>query len=337
MNIRSPRQKGLRGLTLAVLVGLTVLLQTGCGGPTYPKAILDEAVVQLCREEYGIEVKAELAGDTTIAVYLPIENLLDPSLSISEEARDKINDVTLSVSRVTLSSDAPIKFHIVIAQDPSFPEIEGVIIRYLKDIKQLYYGQISRGEFAKRALGEMKITPQAQKEKVLKNIFEQLNIGESEELMEEFLDKDVSAIGDIGYWNDKFFIKEITLEEFLAVQVAERTKRELMIDPELKDKFKVNALKGLFVTRPTKKGFEFDLDISGPGEELAFASEEETGILFKLLLDEAAHVLRGYKFEDYEFISITDKASRERIVLTKTELEEFRKKRITIGDLRWKR
>ena len=313
-----------------------MLFVSGCGA-TYPKEIVDDAVVQLCKEEYDIDVKAELAGLTTIAVYLPIENLLEPDLTISEDAREKINDVTLSVSRVTLSSDAPIKFHIVITQDPSFPEIEGVIIRYIKDIKQFYYRQISRNEFANRALGEMKVTPQAQKEKVLKSVFDQLGIDESAELMEEFLAKDVSGIGDIGYWNDKFFIKEIILEEFLALQIADRTKRKIMKDPELKAKFTINTVKGLFVNQPNRKGFEFDLDVTTVGGATLLSDKDETGILFKTLLETANHVLYGYKFEDYEFTSLRDKVSGERMVLTKAEMEDFREKRLTMGDLRWRK
>ena len=195
-----------------MLVTLYALSHTGCG-PTYPKEIVDKAVIQLCRKEYDIDVKVGLVG-STIAIYLPVENLLDQTLGLSKAALDNINDVVLSVSRVTLSSDAVIKFYIIIAQDPKFPELEIVIIRYLNDLKLFHFSQISRGEFSERLLRELKLTPQAQKEKILKAIFEQLQIQKTDGLMDEFLTEDVSTIGDIGYWNNEFFIKEINLEEF---------------------------------------------------------------------------------------------------------------------------
>ena len=169
MTHRRPRSPRNRLLAAAALI---VLLQAGCG-PTYPKAVLDKAIVQLCREEYNVEVKVEITGNT-VGVYIPIENLFDPTLNISKEAAKKINDVILSVSRVALSTDAEVNFYIVIAQDPILPEIEVVLIRYVRDLKMLHFDQISRGEFVKRMVIGIKLTPQAQKEKVLRSVFSRL-------------------------------------------------------------------------------------------------------------------------------------------------------------------
>ena len=333
MNIKSAKKIAFSFLTGALV--LCVLSQTGCG-PTYPKEFLDEAVVQLCKEEYDIDVKVELAG-STIAVYLPIENLFDQNFGVPEETRDILNDVILSVSRVTLSTDAVINFYLVIAQDPRLPEIEIVIVRYLSDLKLFHFGQISRGEFANRALIERKYTPQAQKEKILKSIFGQLKVEESEELMDEFMAKDISTIGDIGYWNGKFFIKEIMLEEFLAVQIADRSARKIVMDEEMKGNFKLNSAQGKYVDVRRNPGFQIDLNISSYEEWSPFLEEEELFPAFLAVLDTAAATLKDYKFENYQFVDVSDKVSGTRIVLQKEELEDLKTGKLNLGDLLWRK
>jgi len=333
MSIKSAR-KAIKIKALLILLAAYVLFQTGCA-PTYPKEIVDEAVKQLCKTEYGIDVDVELAGNT-MAVYLPIENLLQQALGISEEARDKINDVVLSVSRVTLSTDAPIQFYIIIAQDPVFSEVEVVIIRYVNDIKMFHYTQISRGEFANRAIIELKLTPQAQKEQILKTIFEQLGVGEDTTLLDEFLAKDVSTIGDIGYWNNQFFIKEISLEEFLAIQIAKRAERSFMVDEAVQDKFKVNFIKGAFSNDVGVKSFRFDMEVVPKNLETFFMTTEDQDRIFTTVLDAAALVLNGYKFNDFHAVRLHDEISGESLTIGSTELEDFRKKKIDVGDLRWR-
>lgn len=49
-----------RGIAAALALGLLA----GCGKPSYPKERVAEAMVELCRKEYGIEVKAQLVGTT---------------------------------------------------------------------------------------------------------------------------------------------------------------------------------------------------------------------------------------------------------------------------------
>lgn len=51
-------------------------LLSSCGSPTYPKDRVAESVVKLCRDEYKIDVKAQLKG-TTLGVLASIPGLLD--------------------------------------------------------------------------------------------------------------------------------------------------------------------------------------------------------------------------------------------------------------------
>jgi len=312
---------------------LCVLSQAGCA-PTYPKGMVNEAIVQLCREEYGVEVKVEITGGT-IGVYIPIEGLFDPTLNISKEAAEKINNAILSVSRVTLSTDAPIEFYIVIAQDPMLPEIEVVLIRHVTDLKMLHYDQISRGEFQKRMVVAGKLTPQAQKEKVLRSVFRKLNISDADRLITEYLQtSEAVSIGDIGYWQDTFYIKEIHMGEFLALQIADRVKARFMSEEALKDDFKLNFIRGKYAEEGGKKFFRFDFNaapLAGEGKE---ADVDADARLYDMTLETAAEVFRGYKFRDFRNIEIVNTNNNRVLYATAEELEDFRKKRIEKKEFR---
>jgi len=329
--IRAIRKQKNKILIMALMA--YVLSQAGCA-PTYPKEIVDEAIIQLCREEYNVEVKVKIVGKS-IAVYIPIENLFNAMLTISEESADKINSVLLSASRVTLSTDAPLDFYIVIAQDPMLPEIEVILIRYVYDIKMLHYEQISRGEFSKRMLVEVKLTPQAQKEKVLRDIFGRLNIKETDELIAEYMKtSEATTIGDMGYWDGAFFVKDIGKGEFLGLQIAERSKAEFRSAPSLSSDFKLNLIKGEFLGEGGKNFFRFSFDITPLDEFIPFVNEEEVDKIFDIILNTAANVLHGYKFKDCWNIEIIDVNNNQVIFATLDELDELRKKKIKLEELR---
>jgi hypothetical protein len=300
--------------------------------------MVDKAIIQLCREEYNVEVNVEIIGDT-VGVYLPIEGLFDMTLNISKEAANNINDVILSVSRVTLSSDADLAFYIVIAQDPLLPEIEVVLIRYLRDLRMLHYEQISRGEFAKRMIVSIKVTPQAQKAQVLKDVLGRLEIDDAEAIIAEYLDAStVTSIEEIGYWNDIFYMKDIDMGEFLALQIAERAKGRFLTSPELMRAAKIKAIDGEYLNESGKQFFRFSYELIPAGPERLFADEGASDGMAGLMLDEAAKVAHGYRFNDFWNVEIRDSASGETLFATAEELEEYRKKKLKKEELRrWRR
>ncbi len=310
------------------------LSHTGCG-PTYPKDMVDEAIVQLCREEYGVDVKVKIIGNT-VGVYIPISGLFDNTLNISKEAAKQVNDVILSVSRVTLSTDADLDYYIVIAQDPMLPEIEVVLMRYVMDVKMLHYDQISRGEFVKRMIVAVKLTPQAQKEKVLRNIFGRLNIEEAGQLIEEYLQtSEVASLGDIGYWQDTFYIKDINMSEFLALQIADRAKAAFNGTEGLRDDFKLTNITGEFLTESGKRFFRFSFQIEPVEDPSGLMSQAEAeDRLNTMLLKEASDVFKGYKFYDFWNIEIVNLRTKMVMFATSEELKEFDKDKIKKEELR---
>ena len=328
--------------SLTYVFGFWVLvssLLTSCERPTYPKAMIPESIINLCREEYNVEVDTKLVGNT-LAVYLPAENLFDAVLNLDEKASKKINDVILGVSRVTLSTDARFDFYIVIAQDPKMPEVEIVYIRYVDDVKRFLLGDISRGEYAKRAVIKLKTPPQAERERVLKELFNKLNIESPDEMVKDYFtaEQNVSGIDEISYWNKSFFIKEIGLSEFLASQIDERIKIEFRQDKDLNKWYELKSSEGKFSKEKGKQGFfMFNVNIADRVEPLYFESGLELDarrknlLVFKKLFSIAGNVLWAYKFEDFTEVGISI-PSRNKVIV-KDALYKFRRGKVKIEDL----
>ena len=127
----------------------------GCS-PTYPKEKFTESIIKLCKNEYKVDIKVETVGKT-IAIYVPLPNLIDFTFSVTKEAGEKINDIILAISRVALSTDAKFDFYCVIAHDIRVPEVQIVIIKSVDDVKRFLLNDISRGEYAKRMLIDIRL------------------------------------------------------------------------------------------------------------------------------------------------------------------------------------
>ena len=129
-------------LLIAACFLSSALFLSGCG-PTYPKEKTKESIIRLCKKEYKLDVKVEIAGKT-VAIYLPLTNLLDFTFALTPDASEKINQVILSVTRVVLSTDAKYGFYCVMAHDVRIPEIQIVIIKSVEDVRRFLLGDISR-------------------------------------------------------------------------------------------------------------------------------------------------------------------------------------------------
>jgi len=309
----------------------------GCG-PTYPKEKLNEAIKALCKKEYKLTVDTKVSGDT-VAVYLPIENLFDAVLNLDSKASKKLNDVILGVSRVAISTDAKFNFYIVITQDPKMPEVEIVYIRYVDDIKRFLLGAVSRDEYAKRAVIAIKTPPQAERERVLKDLFSKLNVENPDEMIKAYLESEegISGIGDISYWNNKFFVKEIGLSEFLASQVEERIKIDFKQDKDLNKWYELKACDGKFVKSQNGNRFVFNVNISNRVEPLYLASGIELDaykkkvLVFKKLVNIVGDILSAYKFEDFDRVDIASPTHKMRI--SKDKLRKIKSGKTKIEEL----
>jgi hypothetical protein len=300
---------------------------------TYPKEGLKESIVRLCKQEYKTDVKVETVGKT-IAIYLPIENLMDFSFSISKEAGEKINDVILSVARVALSTDAKYDFYCVIAHDIKIPEIQIVIIKSVEDVKRLLLNDISRGEYAKRILVDLRLNPQSQKERSVRDVFQKMGLDEKwqEQVMNDFFRSEPTGLGDIGYWGGRFFIKDIRASEFLAEQMASRIKMEFKDDKDLAEDYTLKAAKAQYISGPGRKYFKLEI-LADQKWFKAVQSPESSEKIFSKALAIAAHVVHSYAFTDFDAVQITDQAGARTVVVLRDDLEAFRTRKKKYEDV----
>ncbi|MFA6142842.1 MAG: hypothetical protein WC738_06090 [Candidatus Omnitrophota bacterium] len=304
----------------------------GCG-VTYPKGQFKESVIKLCKKEYNLDVKAETVGKT-IAIYVPIKDLLDFNFSITKKAAEQINNVILSVSRAAISTDAAFEFYCIIAHDAKIPELQIIIIKSVEDVKRFMLNDISRGEYSKRMLVDLRLSPQAQKERAIKEVFEKMSLDKKwqEDVMNDFFRSEPTALSDIGYWNEKFYIKDVGLGEFLAEQVANRVKIGFRENKETNEKFLIKASKGTYETKNSKHYFRFEF-LNEPKWIKDFQKEEISNTIFKEAVSAASDVIGGYHFNDYEYIEIASQYDGKSLKVSKPDLEGFRKKKIKFEDI----
>lgn len=324
--------KNFRFFILPILIGCSVLSLTGCG-PTYPKNKIEESIIKLCKNEYKIDIKVKII-EKMIAIYLPLEDLIDFTFMISKTASEKINDVILSVSRVTLSTDAEFNFYCIIAHDVRIPEIQIVVIKSVDDVKRFMLNDISRTEYAKRMLVDIRLNPQAQKERTLKEVLNKMSVDAAwqDKLMNDFFRSEPTALSDIGYWNDRFYIKDISWAEFLAEQIANRIKFEFKENKELDETSSLKSAKGAYGTKDTSHYLR--IEILADRKWLKNTDDEKISEnIFKAAMKVAYEVIHGYKFEDFDYVEILNQANGKILKVSKDDLKKYKPKKEKIGDM----
>ena len=300
---------------------------------TYPQDKIKESVVRLCKQEYKSDVLVEISGSTMV-IYLPLSDLMDFSFALTKRASEKINDVIFSAARVALSTDARIAFYCVIAHDVKMPELQVIIIKSVDDVKRLFANDISRGEYMKRLLVDLRWSPQAKKEQVIKEVFSKMSLDPKwqEQVMADFFRSEPTSLGDIGYWNNKFYIKDITVPEFLAEQIANRVKLEFREDKDLKESFLLKSAKGIYLSKRGRRLFRFEVFAERSAGTTDSAIEDSDKV-FETVLSVAAHVIHGYYFKDYDGVEVFDQKEGRSIEVNPAELEAFRTKRLRLNEI----
>lgn len=318
------------GLCLFIAV-LTASL-AGCG-PTYPKEKLKESIIRLCKNEYKVDVKVRTVGKT-VAIYMPLEDLMDFTFALTPDATEKLNNVIMSVTRVVLSTDAKYDFYCIIAHDIRIPEIQVIIIKYVDDVKRVFLGDISRGEFGKRMIVDMRLNPQSQKERSIKEVFQRMNLDNKwqDQVMNDFFRSEPTGLGDIGYWNGRFYIKDITLPEFLSEQIVGRIKMEFREDKALSDGFFMRNVKGDYHPGPDKPYFkiEFLAEPKGPG---ALARDNRYDGAIEGILKVICEVMHGYEFGGFDHIELVNQADGQNIKISRDDLEKYRTKKLKFEEM----
>ncbi|MBI4368239.1 MAG: hypothetical protein HY588_02485 [Candidatus Omnitrophica bacterium] len=185
-------------LSLAIVMGFS-----GCNSATYPEDKVAASIQEICRKEYKIEnVEVQFAGKT-IGVFLPLKKLftanvkeeilsgninnLDSLFEPEPEAMDQLENVLFTISRVLLSSDRPIDFYELQATDVESTGLQLVLMGYVPDVRRVRLWDISRTEYRKRVLHELKFNRSILWEKPVRQLFENASLLDGKELSERYL------------------------------------------------------------------------------------------------------------------------------------------------------
>jgi hypothetical protein len=166
-----------RHLAFKLILAVSIFSGTalsGCDKATYPGAKVTEAIKEICAKEYHIQnVEVKFSGKT-IGVFLPLKKLfvadikkvllsgeaqdLEKLFAPLPEAVDQVENVLFAISRVILSSDRPVDFYKLYATDVENTGLQLVLTGYINDVKRVRFWDISRDEYRKRAIHELKLS-----------------------------------------------------------------------------------------------------------------------------------------------------------------------------------
>jgi hypothetical protein len=183
-------------------------------------------------------------------------------------------------------------------------------------------------------LVDIRLSPQAQKERAIKEVFAKMNLDQKwqDKVLDDFFRSEPAILSDIGYWNNRFYIKDVSLAEFLAEQIASRVRIEFREDKNLADIFLVKSAKGEYAFLGAKHFFKLEVFV----EQKMLKEMKNTrpsDRIFKEVLRVAGGVLHGYKFEAFDYVEVLNKGDGELIRVLKDDLEAFRKKKAKLEEI----
>jgi hypothetical protein len=160
-----------------------------------------------------------------------------------------------------------------------------------------------------------------------------LNPELEEKILDEFFRSAPLEIMDFGYWQDRFYIKDINLAEFLAAQIAYRVKTRFREDGKLFKKYLVGMVEGSYKKLPEAAFIYIDFNIRLNEILKVMGEKENRKLVFENILMETADCIYGYKFEDFDFIKIIDKDSLATLIISKDDLYAFKRGKLGIESI----
>jgi hypothetical protein len=274
-------------LLLSAILALTA---AGCGPKySYPADTVPQSVERVAKRDYGLEVTARVVGKTLGALYY-VDDILDEAGQIPREIHEQMGKIMQAISRVSLSTDLPLDFCVVVIRDRAHLN-ELIITRSVDDTKRANSDALGVEESINRTLfGQGKYQPGGQGEK-------------------------------------GFILKEVTLEDFLAEQIAQRVRFSFARDSkEGEEESEAGQqsfvlVDGIFNRSETgEKKFRFSV-LSLKAEE----PRETMSVVLRTMSD----VLKGYRFTDYSGIEVLDYLNRQKLEIPLEVMLAYQDKKIT--------
>ncbi|MBI1883796.1 MAG: hypothetical protein HYS08_06280 [Chlamydiae bacterium] len=188
VNFFSDFQNRLSAVVLSLFSLLSLFLLSGCGKPSFPEGKVLDSVKKMCQDEYKIDVEAKIVG-RNLGAHIVLENIFDREQGLTKDATEHIGDLLLGVTRISLSTDAPLQFFAVVASDKTIPGVEAVFVRYVDDVKRYLVGNVSREDFFQRLIIDVRFNPSLLAERTVLNFFSNLSKGNSRTLLANYLRK----------------------------------------------------------------------------------------------------------------------------------------------------
>ena len=210
------------------LVGLLVIAAAGCGSHvSYPKARLAESMQAVLQEE-GLVTSVHMT-EHTLAIHVESPTALSQmggQVGIGPGFDEATRKVIGAIHRVLLSSDADVRFYVVLLSDPTVPGAYLTLVRYMDDIR--------------RANAQMLDTPEIFARTVL----------------------ELNFLGTTPMTIDQYVPRDIQLEDFLSWQLARRIQTTLTEELQATGVAYVGRCGGRF----ERGEFAFTLDVGSPAE-----------------------------------------------------------------------
>jgi hypothetical protein len=223
----------------------------GCdSGPTYPKAAVAESLHELLAEDH-LDASVRFV-DHTLGVALSYPGALtqtDTSITLGPEFQEATRLVLTAIHRVALSTDADIRFYVLLLSDPKAPGAYLTMVRYIDDIKRANANMIDSPEMFARTIFEL------------------------------------SYAGSTPMSIDQYVPRDIQLAEFLSWQLARRIQYALADELKPTGVLSVGRCGGRFQDGE----FAFTLDVApAAGGDLDEAALDQvftvsTGVVAKVL------------------------------------------------------
>lgn len=213
---------------IVALTGCLLVAGAGCSSrPTFPKASLASLLDDLlAKEDLNASVRFL---EHTLAVHVDHPGSLTQSgtqVGFGEAFEEVSRKAIPAIHRVLFSTDADVRFYVLLLSDPKTPGVYLTMVRYSDDIRRMDVHKIDTIEFLARTVFE------------------------------------VNASGAEPLRLEQYVPRDIRLEEFLSWQLARRIQQQL--SEELTAGGKVTV--GRCVGRFENQEFAFTLDVASQAE-----------------------------------------------------------------------
>lgn len=216
-----------RVITLLLGVAVSVSL-AGCSTrPTYPKERLAESLQQVLAEDH-LSTTVRFF-DYTLAVQLEYPHALamqDNEIVVGPAFNEAARKVLMAIHRVLLSTDAEVRFYILLLSDPETPGAYLTMVRSIDDLRRAEVSMLN-----------------------------------TEELMERTV-FDLNFVGSKALTIEQYVPRGIRMEEFLSWQLARRLQHQLTATLQLSGRAEVGRCGGEF----RDGEFAFTLNVIPPAD-----------------------------------------------------------------------